>query len=113
MWPGLIIAKVDSPAGILAPTSSGFLARSLTRFRLPVWIIAVSNSPKTCRDLMFSYGVYSILEEGLEEGQPKDWAASARRYAEAHGIKGNCLIKVEGPSSDHPDVTHKIEIIDL
>lgn len=104
-----IIAKVDSPAGVLAPTSSGFMARSLTRFRLPVWIIAVSSSLKTCRDLMFSYGVYSILEES----QPKDWATSARRYAETHGFKGNCFIQAEGPSPDHPEVHHKIEIIDL
>jgi pyruvate kinase len=59
--------------------------------------------------LMFSYGVYSILEES----QPKDWAASARGYAEAYGFKGNCFIQAEGPSPDHPDVHHKIEIIDL
>lgn len=54
-----IFARVDSPAGVLAPTSSGYMARSLTRFRMPVWIIAVSTSIKTCRDLLFSHGVYS------------------------------------------------------
>ncbi|MEN8213291.1 MAG: pyruvate kinase, partial [Pseudomonadota bacterium] len=57
-----IFARVDSPAGVLVPTSTGFMARSLTRFRLPVWIIAVSGSVKTYRDLMFSYGVYPVLE---------------------------------------------------
>ena len=104
-----IIAHADAPAGVLAPTSSGFMARSLTRFRLPVWIIAVSNSLKTCRDLMFSYGVYSILEES----QPKDWDARARRYAEIHGFRGSCFIKAEGPSADRPDINHKMEIIEL
>jgi len=104
-----ILAKVDSPAGVLAPTSSGFMARSLTRFRLPVWIFAVSSSLKTCRDLMFSYGVYSIHDESQSEG----WVDRARHYAKTHHFEGNCLIRAEGPSSEHPDVTHKMEIIDL
>ena len=104
-----IFASVASPAGVLAPTSSGYMARSLTRFRLPVWIIAVSNSRKTCRDLMFSYGVFPILEER----QPKDWAARARRYVKDHGLKGSCFIRAEGPSPDQPNINHKMEIIEL
>ena len=104
-----ILARVDSPAGVLAPTSSGFMARSLTRFRLPVWIIAVSSSLKTCRDLMFSYGVYPILEES----PPNDWATRVRSYAQAHGFEGSYFIKAEGPSPDHPDVNHQMEIIEL
>jgi pyruvate kinase len=81
----------------------------LTRFRLPAWIIAVSTSLKTCRDLMFSYGVYAILEKR----KPTDWTASAREYMKCHGLKGTCLIKAEGPSPDHPEVNHKMEIIEL
>ena len=104
-----IFASVDSPAGVLVPTSSGFMARSLTRFRLPVWIIAVSSSLKTCRELMFSYGVYPILEVS----QPTDWSARARRYVEAHGLEGTCFIKAEGPSPEHPESHHKMEIIEL
>jgi pyruvate kinase len=104
-----IFASVDSPAGVLAPTSSGYMARSLTRFRLPVWIIAVSTSLKTCRDLMFSYGVYSILEES----QPEDWATRVRNYTKVHGLKGTCFIKAEGPSPEHPEINHKMEIIEL
>ena len=104
-----IFANVDSPAGVLAPTFSGYMARSLTRFRLPVWIIAISTSLKTCRDLMFSYGVCPILEENGSE----DWVARARRYVKTHGIKGTCLIKAEGPSPAHPDMNHKMEIIEL
>jgi pyruvate kinase len=58
---------------------------------------------------MFSYGVYPILEES----KPKDWIASARGYVKTHGLKGTCLIKAEGPSPDHPDINHKMEIIEL
>ncbi len=104
-----IFARVDSPAGVFAPTTSGYMARSLTRFRLPVWIIAISTSRKTCRDLMFSYGVYPMLEKN----QPEDWADFARRYVETRGLKGTCFIKAEGPSLDHPNVNHKMEIIEL
>ncbi len=104
-----IFANVDSPAGVLAPTSSGYMARSLTRFRLPVWIIAISTSLKTCRDLMFSYGVYPILDD-IES---TDWVHRARGYVKTHGLKGSCLIKAEGPSPKHPDITHKMEIIEL
>ena len=104
-----IFTKVDSPAGVLAPTSSGYMARSLTRFRLPVWIIAISTSHKTCRELMFSYGVFPMLVES----NPLDWVACARGYAETYGIKGSCFIKAEGPSLEHPDINYTMEIIEL
>ncbi len=102
-----ILAKVDSPAAVLAPTYSGHIARSLTRFRLPVWIMAVSASLKTCRDLMFSYGVFPILEKK----RAKDWTHRGRCYMDTYGLQGNCLIKAEGPSPDHPDINHKMELI--
>ncbi len=104
-----ILLSVDSPAAVLAPTFSGLMARSLTRFRLPVWIIAVSTSRKTCRDLMFSYGVHSIREDTL----PDNWESRVHEYAEMHNFTGSCIIKAEGPSAQHPDVNHKMEIIPL
>ncbi len=104
-----IFAHVDAPAGVLVPTTSGYMARSLTRFRLPVWIFAISASSKTCNDLMFSYGVFPIHDES----KSKDWIACAKAYAEAHGFEGTCFIKAEGPSPEHPDINHKMEIIEL
>ena len=104
-----IFAKVDSLAAVLAPTYSGHIARSLTRFRLPVWIMAISTSLKTCRDLMFSYGVHPIMEES----RPKDWPDTARDYVKKYDLQGSCLLKAEGPSPDHPDINHKMEIIEL
>ncbi len=32
-----------SPAAVFVPTHSGYTARSIARFRLPVWIVAVSS----------------------------------------------------------------------
>jgi pyruvate kinase len=104
-----VFARVNSPAGVLAPTSSGHMARSVTRFRLPVWTLAISTSLNTCRNLMFSYGVYPILVESM----PTDWAMCARNYVETYRLEGSCFIKAEGPSPDHPDINHSMEIIDL
>jgi pyruvate kinase len=104
-----ILAKIDSPAAILAPTASGHTARSLTRFRVPVWILAISAAEKTCRELMFSYGVYPILYAE----HPRDWSDLARRYVTDYGLVGNCVIQTEGPSPTHPSTNHKMEIIDL
>ena len=104
-----IFAKVNSLAAVLAPTYSGYMARSLTRFRLPVWILAISTSLKTCHDLMFSYGVHPILVDK----RPEDWLKAARNYINEYDLQGSCLIKAEGPSPDHPESNHKMEIIEL
>ncbi len=106
---GKVIEIVDSPAAVLAPTSSGYMARSLTRFRMPVWILAPTTLLKTCRDLMFSYGVHPVLEDE----RPGDWYTAALKYAERHGIRGDCFIHAEGPSRAHPDNNYIMEIIDL
>ncbi len=104
-----IIARNDRVAAGLTPTASGYSARSLTRFRLPVWIIAVSPSEKTCQELQFSYGVFALLEKE----HPGDWTAYARRYAAALGLEGTCIIQTEGPSPDHPSANYRMEIIKL
>lgn len=104
-----MLAKIDSPAAILSPTASGYTARNLTRFKLPVWILAVTAVKKTCRELAFSYGVHPILEEG----HPENWSTHAREYAKIFNLEGSCIIQTEGPSPDHPATNHKMEIINL
>ncbi len=104
-----IIARSDKVAAVLTPTASGYSARSLTRFRLPVWIIAVSPGDKTCQELQFSYGVFPLLERD----HPGDWTGHARGYAAALGLEGSCIIQTEGPSPDHPSANYRMEIIKL
>jgi len=60
-----------SPAVVIVPTRSGATARSIARFRLPVWITAVSSLASTCRNLQFSYGVQPVH---VPE-HPGDWKA--------------------------------------
>ena len=54
------VAQV-TPAVVFVPTHGGATARSITRFRLPVWIAAVSCREATCQQLGFSYGVHAYL----------------------------------------------------
>jgi pyruvate kinase len=98
-----------SPAVVFVPTRSGYTARSIARFRLPVWIAAVSSQETTCQGLQFSYGVYPVHEPE----HPEDWNAFARQWLQTHGVEGDLVILTEGPSSKRPETNNRMEIIDL
>lgn len=98
-----------SPAIVLVPTRSGATARSITRFRLPVWIAAVSALDATCQNLQFSYGVHAVHAPEL----PEDWKAFAREWLREYHMDGDLVILTEGPSSRHPEANDRMEIIDL
>ncbi len=104
-----LLEQVDEPAAVLTPTASGYTARSVTRFRLPVWIFAISASHKTCQELQFSYGVHAIEEQA----HPEEWTEYARMLALHYSLSGKCMLQTEGPSPDHPLANNKIEIIPL
>jgi len=111
----LIAASVEAtvrritPATVIVPTHSGGTARSIARFRLPVWITAVSSQEKTCRDLMFSYGVFPVCEKE----HPDRWIDWCRRWREERQLSGRFMVLTEGPSRKHPDRNNRMEIIDL
>ena len=98
-----------TPPTVIVPTRSGATARSITRFRLPVWITAFSRYEKTCQDLMFSYGVLPICETE----HPDDWKQWARNWLQASGEVGNLVVLTEGPSKKHPYRNNRMEILDL
>ncbi len=104
-----IVSQTDSVAAILTPTDSGLTARRLSRYKLPTWILAVSSNRTTCRELLFSYGVFPVYEIN----HPADWTDFARDYALQYHLKGSCIIQTEGPSPENPNRNHKMEIIDL
>ena len=104
-----IVSQNIGAAAILVPTNSGFTAGRLSRYKLPVWILGVSQDKQTCRDLMFAYGVFPILEPA----HPSDWTDFARDYARQYNLHGECIIQTEGPSPENPCRNHKMEIISL
>ena len=98
-----------SPAAVIVPTHSGAMARSIARFRPPVWITAVSSLEPTCQRLQFSYGVYPVCQPD----HPDDWNGYARKWLEEHEVRGNLVVLTEGPSAKHPRANNRMEIIDL
>ncbi len=98
-----------SPAAVFVPTRSGATARSIARFRPPVWITAVSTQEATCQRLQFSYGVHPVYEPN----HPDDWNSYARKWMDAHEVAGNLVVLTEGPSAKHPGANNRMEIIDL
>ena len=103
-----VLARM-SVAAVVVPSRRGSTARQLARFRFPVWITAASTSEEICQGLQFSYGIHP---EKLDEA-PGDWRSWAKRWVAAQGVPGDYLILIEGPSPDHPDVTQRLEVIDL
>jgi len=98
-----------SPAAVFVPTKSGETARSLARFRPPVWIVALSSQESTCQALQFSYGVHPVHEREY----PEHWTDYARKWVEDHAVEGNLVILTEGPSDKHPEANHRMELIEL
>ena len=99
----------STPAAMFVPTRSGATARSIARFRLPVWIAAVSSQEATCQRLQFTYGVYPVHEPV----HPDDWRRYVRDWLSSHDLEGNIVVLAEGPSSRHPEANHRVEVIDL
>lgn len=101
--------KYASPAAVFVPTHSGATARSIARFRFPVWIVAVSSQEATCQHLQFSYGVHPQFEPE----HPENWNVYIRDWLRAHEVEGNIVVLTEGPSTKHPEANNRMEIIDL
>jgi pyruvate kinase len=101
--------KAITPAAIIAPTRSGTTARRISRFRLPVWVAAVSSKKKTCQELIFSYGVLPVFEPD----HPAKWRPWIRKWLDAYGEAGDLVVITEGPSDKYPHRNNRMEIIDL
>jgi pyruvate kinase len=98
-----------SPAAVIVPTRSGASARRVARFRLPLWIAAVSRLESSCQRLQFSYGVFPVCEAD----HPEDWREFAQNWVTDHALEGNLVLVTEGPSRQHPKTNNRMEIIDL
>jgi pyruvate kinase len=98
-----------SPAAIFVPTYSGYTARSIARYKLPVWIVGVSSQEATCQKLLFSGGIYPQYETD----HPGDWSGYVRDWMRRQELESELAILTEGPSTSHPEANHRMEIIRL
>ena len=94
---------------VLVPTRAGMVARAISRFKPPVWIIAPSSDSAACQNLEFSYGVYPI---NLAE-EPDDWREWIIRWVRENGIAAERVLLVAGPSTRNPKANYRIELMRL
>ncbi|MCW8929710.1 MAG: pyruvate kinase [Gammaproteobacteria bacterium] len=101
--------KNTNPTAVITPTRSGNMPRNVTRYRLPIWITALSSDESTCQSLQFSYGVFPIkVENDLEE-----WTPFLRNWFREKQINEGVALLAQGPSPEHPCGNHRLEFIDL
>jgi len=101
--------KYLHPTTVIVPTASGYTARMISRFKLPVWIAAVSAKPEVCRGLEFSYGVRPINEAVKHP----DWDDFSRCWAAEQDLPEGLVILLQGPSAEHPEVNPSLEVITM
>jgi pyruvate kinase len=94
-------------AAVFVPALTGALARWISRFNPPVWIIAVSPSAAVCQGLAFSWGVHPIQVAKLTE----NWSDFARNWVRANDVQGDVAILVTQPSPRDSNANHKIEFL--
>jgi pyruvate kinase len=94
---------------IVTPTLNGSTPRLITRFRLPMWIVAYCANETACQSLNFSYGVHPILVTT----EPDSWGQFARRWLRERGFTEGLALLTNGIGRQHADMTNQIEIIDL
>jgi pyruvate kinase len=99
----------ETPAAIFVPTHGGAMARSISRFRFPAWTVAVSSQEATCQNLQFSSGVCPVHEPE----HPERWKDYIGTWVRDQDLAGTIAILTEGPSTKHPEINHRMEIIEL
>ncbi|MEA3278344.1 MAG: pyruvate kinase [Pseudomonadota bacterium] len=97
------------PRAVIVPTLSGATARNIARFRLPVWVTALSPNESTCQTLQFSWGIDPIA---VEEDRP-DWNTFARRWLSDQGVTDGLVLLTQGPSAHNPCGNQRMEILEL
>ena len=103
------IIEYADPDAVFVPTHSGKTARSIARFRLQNWIVAVSSQETTCRQLQFSYGVIPVYKTE----HPENWNAYVLEWLGNNGMEGKLAVVTEGPSRMHPEANNRLEVVDL
>ena len=89
--------------------AAAMVARAISRFKPPVWIIAPSSDCAACQNLAFSYGVYPI---NLAE-EPDDWREWIARWLRENGMTAEQVMLVAGPSPRNPKANYRIELMRL
>jgi len=97
------------PTVVVVPSRSGLTARSISRLRIPVWILTPTTSQSVHRGLQFSYGVEAVRSS--EEFE--DWTSFVQEWIAREGLEGRAAILVQGPSPQRPEANPRMELVEL
>jgi len=97
------------PAIVFTPARSGQTARLLSRYHLPVWIVAFSDQERICQRLQFSYGVLPVCTPE----QPADWLEYARQWSAGHPLHGPLALLLTGIGSLDTGGVRRLEVFSL
>jgi pyruvate kinase len=103
------VLQYASRVVVLVPTHSGQTARSIARFRLPVWIIAVCSQEAACQHLQFSYGVHPVFESE----RPENWNGYIRDWLKTHAVTADLVVLTQGRTTRDPEANYRMEIVEL
>jgi pyruvate kinase len=92
---------------VLVPSRTGTTARSIARYKPPVWIVAPTSDPAVSQGLAFSYGVHPV-----DVNEEPNWGEFAGQFLRSQGIAGTRVLLVTGPSPRHPEASHRIELLE-
>jgi pyruvate kinase len=92
---------------VFVPSRSGETARKISRYKLPVWIVAFSTKRSVCQALHFSYGVQPVEVEGF----PENISDFVIGWMDKTQIKGDLAVLVSGPSERHPDENYSLQFL--
>lgn len=101
------ITEYGDVAAVFVPTETGRMARSISRFRLPMPIAAITADACVARRLNLSYGV----QPEVVSTPVANWNEFARDWVRAHGLTSSRALLLRSPSRDDP--AHAMEVIDL
>jgi pyruvate kinase len=104
-----VTTEAYDTVAVVVPTLTGRTARMISRFHLPVWIVAVSPEESTCQTLLFSYGVYPVFQKY----RPTNWEKYARDWLAAHNLHGDLALLTQGSGTGDSGYSNRIGFIDL
>ncbi len=98
---------------LIVPTTSGYTARMMARFRPQAPIIAVTPHMKVIRSLCLVWGVYCIWQQAVEGTDETIDGAMAKALAEGYVHRGDLVIISAGAPVGFPNTTNllKVEIV--
>jgi len=107
----LITVSIESsleflkPAAVFVQSLTGRTARRLAALHLPVRVVAVSQDPRVCQNLLFSYGVIPVFEQAV----PESWTAYVKDWVNRHQLPGEFAISTQRYAGGN----HRMEVINL